>query len=158
VTMLGILQVDSQGNVNVSKRGDGCINYVGPGGFIDFSTSAKTVIFIGKWMARGKMGIQDGRVVIEETGQPKFVERVDEITFSGIQAVADGRRIFYVTDVGIFALTPEGVKLIRVMPGIDIQRDILDFANAAILVDDPDSVPLVDASILTNEGFCLAFT
>jgi len=50
------------------------------------------------------------------------------------------------------------VKLIRVMPGIDIQRDILDFANAAILVDDPDSVPLVDASILTNEGFCLAFT
>jgi propionate CoA-transferase len=157
VTMLGILQVDSQGNVNVSKRGEGCINYVGPGGFIDFSTSAKTVIFIGKWMARGKIGIESGKVVIEETGQPKFVERVDEITFSGAQAVADGRQIFYVTDVGIFTLTPEGVKLIRVMPGIDIQRDILDFAEADILVDDPDSVPLVDASIITNAGFRLAF-
>jgi propionate CoA-transferase len=35
VTILGLLEADSEGNVNVSNRGEGAINYVGPGGFPD---------------------------------------------------------------------------------------------------------------------------
>ena len=153
VTILGILEVDSDGNVNVSKRGEGNINYVGPGGFIDFSTSAKTVIFVGNWMARGKMAIENGQVKILERGKPKFIESVDEITFSGKQAVADGRKVFFVTHVGVFQLTDKGLELIMVMPGIDIQKDILDFSPAAIHLPADGNVPLVDDSILSGVEF-----
>jgi len=155
VTILGILEVDSQGNVNVSKRGEGFINYVGPGGFIDFSTSAKTVIFVGNWMARGKMEIENGTVKIVERGKPKFVESVDEITFSGKQAIQDGRNVFYITHVGVFRLTARGLELIMVMPGIDIQADILDFSPAVIHLPEDGDVPIVDSSILSGVGYHL---
>jgi propionate CoA-transferase len=155
VTILGILQVDSDGNVNVSKRGEGNINYVGPGGFIDFSTSAKTVIFVGNWMAHGKMAIENGQVKILERGKPKFVESVDEITFSGKQAVEDGRNVFYVTHVGIFRLTGRGLELMMVMPGIDIQADIVDFSPATIHIPEGD-VPVVDPTIISGAGYTLS--
>jgi len=157
VTMLGILQVDSGGNVNVSKRGDTIQDYVGPGGFIDFSTSAKTVIFIGKWMADGEIRIENGAIRIVRRGKPKFVDQVDEITFSGARAVQDGRRVFYVTPVGVFRLTGRGVELWKVMPGVDIRRDIVDCAPATIVVPEGTDVPVVDASVVTGNGFSLAF-
>lgn len=155
VTILGILQVDREGNVNVSKRGEGMVNYVGPGGFIDFSTSAKLVLFIGSWMAHSKIAIENGEVRILERGKPKFIERVDEITFAGGEALKAGRKVFYVTSVGVFRLTPKGLELHRVMPGIDIQKDILDFSPAPIHLPDSGDVPIVDRSIVTAEGFSL---
>ena len=155
VTILGILEVDSEGNVNVSKRGEGPLNYVGPGGFIDFSTSAKVVLFVGSWMAHPKMEIQEGEVRIIERGKPKFIESVDEITFSGQQALKDGRKVFYVTPVGVFSLTRRGLELVRVMPGIDVQKDILDFAPAKIVLPESGEVPTVDASVVTGDGYAI---
>ena len=155
VTCLGTLQVDSKGNVNVSKRGEGAINYVGPGGFIDFSTSAKMVIFVGAWMAHSKLSIQDGKLRIIERGKTKFIEKVDEITFSGPEALKANRKVFYVTNVGVFQLTEHGLTLIRVMPGVDIQTDILDFAPARIVLPESGEVPLVDPSVVTGVGFSL---
>lgn len=155
VTILGILQVDKHGDVNVSKRGEGMVNYVGPGGFIDFSTSAKLVLFIGRWMAHSKLAVENGRIKILETGTPKFVDTVDEITFAGREALKAGRKVFYVTSVGVFRLTEEGLELHRVMPGIDIQRDILDFSPAPIHLPESGNVPVVETSVLTGEGFQL---
>jgi len=154
VTILGILEVDGAGNVNVSKRGEGMINYVGPGGFIDFSTSAGLVLFIGSWMAHSKVAIEGSRVKILEHGTPKFVEEIAEVTFSGAEALKAGRTVFYVTSVGVFQLVPDGLILVRVMPGIDIERDILALSPTAILVPDGE-VALVSESIVTGEGFAL---
>lgn len=158
VTCLGTLQVDSLGNVNVSKRGEGAINYVGPGGFIDFSTSAKMVIFIGAWMAHSKLAIEDGKLKILERGKPKFIEQVDEITFSGPEALKAGRKVFYVTNVGVFQLTERGLTLIRVMPGADIQKDIIDFAPAKIVLPESGDVPVVDRSVVTGKDYSLQLT
>ena len=49
VTILGMLEVDSNGNVNASRKGEKTTDFVGPGGFPDFSTAAQTVIFVGSW-------------------------------------------------------------------------------------------------------------
>ena len=43
-------------------------------------------------------------------GRPKFVERVDEVTFSGPQALADGKRVYYVTHIGVIELTAGGMR------------------------------------------------
>ena len=155
VTVLGILQVDSNGNVNSSKRGEGPLNYVGPGGFIDFSTSAKMVIFVGKWAARGKIEVVGNKLRIVEPGRPKFVDKVDEITFSGEQALKAGTKVFFATNVGLFRLTERGVELTRVMPGIDIQKDLLDFSPMRIVLPESGDVPVVEEPIVTGKGFSL---
>jgi propionate CoA-transferase len=155
-TILGLLQADSDGNVNVSRKGPGPRNFIGPGGFIDLVTYAKNIVFVGQWMARAQMSVEGGRLSILKPGIPKFVEHVDEITFNGAEAVKKGQHVWYVTNVGVFRLTARGLELDRVVPGVDIRRDIVDGSPARIVVPEGD-VPVVDASVLTGEGFTVAW-
>jgi propionate CoA-transferase len=153
--VLGILEVDSQGNVNVSKRGEGPLNYVGPGGFPDFCAAADTIIFVGSWMAHAKMEIQDGRLCITKPGLHKFIKTVSEITMSGDQALKKGKTVLYVTNVGVFQLTEKGMMLIEVMPGISVETDILQDCPMRIILPDSGKVPVTSSAIVTGEGFHL---
>jgi len=155
ITVLGTLQVDSKGNVNVSKRGEGVKNYVGPGGFMNIADSAKTIIFIGSWMAKAEFKLENGKLTLVKKGIPKFVDELYEVTFNAQDALKKGKTVYYVTTVGIFELTEKGPELIQVMPGIDVQKDILDAATATIQVS--DQLELVPESIATGENFKLAW-
>lgn len=155
MTVLGILQVDSDGSVNVSKRGDRVYDYVGPGGFMNISSSAKKIIFLGSFMAKADFRLKKGKLKIVKKGIPKFVEKLNEVTFNAKEALKQGKKVYYVTTVGIFRLTEKGVELYKVMPGIDIKRDILDNSRAKIIV--PDHVETVGADIVTGEGFRLSW-
>ncbi len=154
--VLGMLQADSEGNINVSKRGEGAINYVGPGGFIDITTCAKTVFFVGSWGDRANIQIEGGKLRVVSPGKMKFVDKVDEITFSGREALRHGKKIFYITHVGAFQFTERGMELVRVMPGIDIQKDILDACPMKIVLPEQGEVPVVSSSMVTGEGFSLS--
>lgn len=157
VTMLGVVEADSEGNVNVSKRGDDPKNYVGPGGFIDITTGARTIIFVTAWMTRCEIAIDGGKLRIERPGPCKFIEKVPEITFSGRQALKQGKTVFYVTTVGVFHLTGRGMELVRVMPGVDIQRDILAASPMRIVLPESGEVPVVEECVVTGKGFTLAY-
>jgi propionate CoA-transferase len=50
---------------------------------------------------------------------------VQQVTFAGREAAARGQRVLYVTERCVFELTPRGLALIEVAPGIDVERDIL---------------------------------
>eukprot|EP01006_Ploeotia_vitrea_P019145 TRINITY_DN51270_c0_g1_i1.p1 TRINITY_DN51270_c0_g1~~TRINITY_DN51270_c0_g1_i1.p1 ORF type:complete len:506 (-),score=62.71 TRINITY_DN51270_c0_g1_i1:75-1442(-) len=159
--ILGFLEVDSEGNVNVSNRGEKTRQYIGPGGFADISDCAKTLFFMGAWMAPpGKVQLmKDGKMKIVKQGPVKFVEKVREITFSGMRAVLRGKKVFYVTHVGVFTLTPgDGLVLIAVFPGIDIDKDIMAHVKAKVTVrkdPPPDVIPTV--TTIGGKGFELAF-
>ncbi|MDA8138199.1 MAG: hypothetical protein M0036_06030 [Desulfobacteraceae bacterium] len=153
--LLGILEADSQGNLNVSRRGEGPLNYVGPGGFPDFCAAADTIIFVGSWMAHGRLEIVDGRLVIARQGQHKFMDKVSEITMSGQQALAKHKTVLYVTNVGVFQLTPQGMMLIEVMPGIDVQKDILETCPMKVVLPENGRVPVTAPEIVTGKGFKL---
>ena len=56
----------------------------------------------------------------------KFIRRIDQISFSGKLAIEEQREILYVTERCVFRLTPEGLLLSEIAPGIDVQRDIFD--------------------------------
>ncbi len=153
--VLGILEVDSQGNVNVSRRGEGPLNYVGPGGFPDFCAAAETLIFVGSWMANAQMEIQDKKLCIIKPGTHKFIKNVGEITMSGEQAMKKGKTVLYVTNVGVFRLTEKGMMLIEVMPGVDIEKDILQDCPMHVILPDSGHVPVTPDSIVTGDGFQL---
>ncbi|WMS41372.1 CoA-transferase [Acuticoccus sp. MNP-M23] len=121
---LGIAEVDATGNVNVSHIGG---EIVGPGGFIDITQNAKKVVFCGTFDARGsKVDVANGSIRIERDGEiRKFVPSVAAITFSGAEALARGQEVFYVTERAVFRLGPDGVELMEIAPGADLDRDIL---------------------------------
>lgn len=124
IAFLGMGEVDAQGNVNVSHLGGVLI---GPGGFIEIAQNAKKVVFCGTFDAQGsRLAFDDGRLRVQEAGKVrKFVARVERITFSGAFARARGQTVLYVTERAVFRLGADGVELIEVAPGIDVDRDIL---------------------------------
>ncbi|WP_372370570.1 CoA-transferase [Candidatus Uabimicrobium sp. HlEnr_7] len=152
-TILGFLQVDSKGDVNSSRKRAGAQGFVGPGGFMDFTSAAKNVVFTGSWMKGGKIKITKDKVTIVKKGTPKFIEKVQEITFNGDEGLRKNQQVFFATHVGVFVLAKEGITLKQVMPGIDIQKDILDFSPMKILV--ADDCTEVDRSIISGERFSL---
>jgi propionate CoA-transferase len=155
VAVLGFLQVDSAGNVNASHRGPRMTDMVGPGGFPDIATGAHTLIFVGTWMAGARFALRDHRLVIEKPGACKFVDRVSHITFSGREALRMGKKVFYVTNVGVFALKPKGLELREVMPGIDVERDILNVCSAHIHLPENGQVSIVDTAVVDGGDFSL---
>ena len=125
IAFLGFGQIDTAGNVNVSKLGG---LPVGPGGFIDIAQNARKIVFCGTFEAKGaRFATGDGRLRIERQGEVgKLVRAVDQITFSGAQALRQHQEIVYVTERAVFRLTPEGVALTEIAPGVDLVRDVLD--------------------------------
>jgi propionate CoA-transferase len=124
LAFLSFAEVDAQGDVNVSRFGD---RIVGPGGFINISQNARTVIYSGTFTA-GTCEIDwpDGRMRIARDGaQSKLVGEVTQITYSGRYGGERGQRVLYLTERAVFRLTPDGLELIEIAPGADLERDVL---------------------------------
>lgn len=134
ISFLGMGEMDGEGNINVSKLGT---TVVGPGGFIDITQGARKIVFCGSFEAKGlEVEQHEGRLHIVSPGSvPKLVARVQHITFSGEQARRSRQEVLYVTERAVFRLESEGVRLIEVAEGIDIERDILARMGFRPLID-----------------------
>ena len=124
IAVLGMAEVDRDGNVNVSRFGT---RLAGAGGFINISQNARKVVFAGTFTAGGlDLRIEDGRLRVAQEGSAlKFGNGVQQVTFSGKVAAEADKTVLYVTERCVFRLTVDGLELTEVAPGINIERDIL---------------------------------
>jgi len=121
---LGMGEIDKNGNVNVSKfkgRPIGC------GGFINITTASKKVVYCGTFTTGSlKVTAEDGKVkILQEGNQLKFIDHIEQITFSGKYAAKSNKPILYVTERAVFTLIDGELTLIEIAPGIDLEKDIL---------------------------------
>lgn len=148
VVYLGLAQADGAGNVNVSKFGP---RIAGCGGFVNITQNAKKVIFCGTLMAGGlQVDVKDGQLkIIQEGKTKKFVKQVDQITYSGDYARETGQKVLYMTERAIFELTPQGLVLTEIAPGVDLQKDVLAHIEFDVAVS--PKLKLMDARIFSDQ-------
>lgn len=125
MAVLGFAEVDRFGNVNAHSFNG---RTVGAGGFIDITQRVKKLCFIGTFTAgKQEIGLRDNGLVIHKQGpQKKFLEELEAVTFSGREALRKGQTVLYITERAVFQLERQGITLIEIAHGVDLQRDILD--------------------------------
>ena len=155
-SLLSFLEIDSDGSVNVSRLPSTPHRTAGAGGFVDITTRAPKIVFSGTFMAGADMVIESGKLVIRQEGKiSKFVEKVDQVSFSGIRGCSQGQDVMYVTERCVIKLTDRGLVVTEVAPGVDVDRDILGQSSASLTISD-DLVEM-DSSLFADAPLGLRF-
>ncbi len=147
ITFLGMAQCNKEGSINVSKFG---VKIPGCGGFIDISQNAKKIVFCGTFTAGGlEVLVEDGSIKIVNEGRgKKFVNNLDQITFNGLYEGVKEKEIYVVTERAVFTVTKDGLVLIEIAPGVDLETDIL--ANMEYKPIIGEDLKIMDKNLFTR--------
>ena len=84
VSFLSFLEIDRDGNVNVSKLGKKPYLTAGCGGFVDITANARKIVFSGFFEAGAGLELGADAIRVKEPGRfAKMVDAVEHVTFSG---------------------------------------------------------------------------
>ncbi|WP_372833167.1 acyl CoA:acetate/3-ketoacid CoA transferase [Pontibacterium sp.] len=132
---LGLAETCPEGHVNVSRFGN---KLAGAGGFINITQNTRDLYFLGTFTSgRQTLEIEEHNLKIISNGSiRKFRQSVQQVTFNGEAAIRNGQTVMFITERAVFRLIPEGLKLIEIAPGVDLQKDILDQMDFRPIIDD----------------------
>ncbi|KUJ77260.1 acyl CoA:acetate/3-ketoacid CoA transferase [Ruegeria profundi] len=148
MSFLSFLEVDVEGNVNVSKLGKKPYLTAGCGGFVDITARAKKIVFSGWFEAGAKIELTDDGIRVNAPGKfTKMVDQVEHVTFSGRRARETGQDVIYVTERCVIRLMDEGLVATEIMPGIDAQRDIVAASGGRVKI--AENASLISKSLFS---------
>ena len=140
-SLLSFLEVGRNGSVNVSRLSAVPHRTAGAGGFVDITSRARKIVFSGNFNAGARMRIENNKLIIDQEGNiPKFVEQVDQVSFSGLKAKRQEQDVTYVTERCVIKLIDGCLTIVEIAPGVDLQKDILDQAATEIKISSELSV------------------
>jgi propionate CoA-transferase len=139
VAMLSFLEVSGAGDVNVSYLAARPHVTAGVGGFSDIVTKAPKIVYSGYFTAgRKDIQITDGKLNIVSDGTvAKFVPEIAQISFSGEMARRRRQEVLYITERCVIELTEDGLTVIEIASGVDLEKDVLGKSGVPLLVS-PD--------------------
>lgn len=148
IAFLGLAQTNRFGDVNVSKFSG---KVTGCGGFINISQRTPKLIYCGTFTAGGlRETFQEGRLhILQEGRNLKFVDHLEQVTYSGSFGAKCGQQVLFVTERAVFELTRDGLMLTEIAPGVELERDILKLMEFAPLIS-PD-LKIMDESLFKEE-------
>jgi acyl CoA:acetate/3-ketoacid CoA transferase len=137
IALMSFLQIDADGNINVSALPARPHITAGIGGFMDIAYNAPRLVFAGQLRGGGSdiTITPEGLTVTREGKHAKIVERVDEVTVPGDILRRPGRSVRVVTERCTFELTAGGLRLIEVVPGTT-PADIATLCTAPFTIAD----------------------
>ena len=117
---------------------------------MNISQNARQLVFCGTFTSVGlEVEVASGRLAIRREGRiRKFVDQVEQVSFSGEIARQKQQDVLYVTERAVFRLTQDGIELIEVAPGIDLERDVLAQMSFRPIIRD---VRLMPAAVFVRE-------
>ena len=69
--------------------------------------------------------MNDGQLrIVREGNTRKFIEQVEHLSFSAARSREVGQEVLYVTERAVFKLIEEGLELIELAPGIDLEKQV----------------------------------
>jgi propionate CoA-transferase len=135
MSFLSFLEVDVDGNVNVSKLGKKPYLTAGCGGFVDITAHAKKIVFSGYFEAGAKLDLTQQGLTVASPGKfTKMVDAVEHVTFAGQRALRTGQEVLYVTERCVMRLTESGLVATEIMPGIRPEQDIVQASQGRVSV------------------------
>ncbi|MFL5801636.1 MAG: acyl CoA:acetate/3-ketoacid CoA transferase [Roseiflexaceae bacterium] len=156
-SLLSFMQVDRFGNVNVSRLAAKPHVTAGAGGFIDITARARNLVFSGYFTAGGlELNFDNGELHIVKEGRArKFVADVEHVTFSGRRALTQGQHVVYVTERCVLRLERDGLTVVEIAPGVQLERDVLAQSDIPLRVS--PALQLMDARLFRPEPMGLEF-
>ena len=142
VSFLSFMEVDREGNVNVSKLAKKPYLTAGCGGFVDITSGARKIVFSGWFEAGAQIDLTPKGITVTTPGTfTKMVEAVEHVTFSGRRALQVGQEVLYITERCVIRLTDAGLIATEIIPGIDPARDIVAASGGRVQIA-PDAIIL----------------
>lgn len=114
-TLVGALEIDGYGNVNVIKKGD---MLIGAGGFHHVTYGPRKVVICSRFRAGSGFAVKDGKTVLLDGHGDKFVKEVECIALNAAYFRSLGKEMIYITERGVFTLDDNGLVLSEIAPGL----------------------------------------
>jgi propionate CoA-transferase len=151
MSFLSFLEVDVDGNVNVSKLGKKPYLTAGAAGSWTSRRMRRRSCSRGISRPGAQLDLTEDGLRVATPGKfTKMVDAVEHVTFAGQRALRTGQEVLYVTERCVMRLTESGLVATEIMPGIEPEEDIVQASEGRVRVAEnavtmPKSLLLADA-------------
>ena len=113
-------------------------------------------MFSGTFTSGGlQVACRDNRLeIVQEGRHRKFVPAIEQICYNAAFAAEEGRVALFVTERAVFDVGPNGLRLIEIAPGIDLEKHVL--AQMAFRPEVAADLKTMDARLFSQAPMGLA--
>lgn len=123
-TLVGALEIDGQGNVNVIRK-DGML--FGAGGFQHVTWAAKKVVVCSRFRRGSGFADENGQIKLVDGTDDKFVKEVECIALNARYFHEQGKKLVYITERCVLEFGEDGFIMTEITPGLHPLYSVMQY-------------------------------